>query len=113
MEITVSHQGSTKIVTLSGQIQHSDGRKLQETLGSLVAGDKPNIAADLSRVSYIGSSALGIFVSTLKSAKKLGGDLRLAGPAGMVMDILKVTRLSTIFQIHPTVAEAIASFSEG
>ena len=113
MEIAISHQSGTKIVTLSGRIQHSDSQKLREALGSLVAGDKPNIAADLSQVGYLDSSALGIFVSALKSANSRGGDLRLAGLGIMVMDIFRITRLSTIFQIHPTIAEAVASFSEG
>jgi len=112
MEITISEQNGTKIVAISGRIHHSDNQKLREALGSLVAGDEPNIAADLSQVNYLDSGALGIFVSILKSANSKGGDLRLAGLAHMVMDIFRITRLSTIFQIHPTIAEAVASFSE-
>ncbi len=108
----MSHQSRTKVVTLSGRIQHTDGRRLQEALRSLAAGDKPNIAADLSQVSYLDSSALGIFVSTLKSANSRGGDLRLAGLGDTIVDIFRITRLSTIFEIHPTIAEAVASFSE-
>ena len=113
MEIAISDQGGAKVVTLSGSIHHSESQKLREALGSLVAEDRPNIAADLSQVSYLDSSALGIFVSALKSANSRGGDLRLAGLAGMVDDIFRITRLSTIFQIHPTLDEAVASFSRG
>ncbi len=113
MEIAVSEQNGTKIVTISGRIEHTGSRKLQETLRSVVVGDNPNIAADLSQVTYLDSSALGVFVSALKSARSRGGDLRLAGLADIVMNGFRITRLSTIFQIHRTIAEAVASFSEG
>lgn len=111
MKIAMSQQFGTKVVSIIGRIQHPDCQKLQEAFGTLVAGEKPNIAADLSQVSYLDSSALGIFVSTLKSAKSRGGDLRLAGLAGVVMDVFTMTRLSSVFQIHPTIDQAVHSFS--
>jgi len=112
MHIDVSELDGTKIVTISGRVEHSGSHKLQEALEVLVVKDKPKIAADLSRVSYLDSSALGILVSTLKSAKSRGGDLRLSGLGDMVMDVFRITRLSSIFQIHPTIAEALNSFKE-
>ncbi len=112
MHIDVSELDGTKVVTVSGRVEHSGSRKLQEALEALVVKDKPKIAADLSQVNYLDSSALGVLVSTLKSANSRGGDLRLSGLNDMVMDVFRITRLSSIFQIHPTIAEALNSFKE-
>jgi len=112
MQIATSQQFGTKVVSITGQIQDMDCQKLQEAFGTLVAGEKPHIAADLSKVSFLDSSALGTFISALKSAKSRGGDLRLAGLGDMIMDVFDTTRLSSVFQIHPTIGQAVASFSE-
>lgn len=112
MQIATSQQYGTTVVSITGQIQDVDCQKLQEAFGTLVAGEKPNIAADLSKVSSLDSSALGTFISTLKSVKSRGGDLRLAGLGDAVMDVFKTTRLSSLFQIHPTIDQAVDSFLE-
>ncbi|RLC48810.1 MAG: hypothetical protein DRH70_00095 [Candidatus Coatesbacteria bacterium] len=112
MQVDVSEQDGTKIVTVSGRVEQPGSRKLREALEMLVSGEKPKIAADLSQVNYLDSSALGVLVSTLKSAKSRGGDLRLSGLHDMVMDVFRITRLSSIFQIYPTLSDALNCFKE-
>jgi anti-anti-sigma factor len=49
-------------------------------------------------------------VSTLKSVKRVNGDLRLANPSTRVDEVLRLAGLTSIFSIHPTQEEAVASF---
>ncbi len=112
MHIEISERDGTGVVTISGRLEHSRCSELQTALEGLVLTERPRVAVDLSRVSYLDSSALGILVSALKSAQRRGGDLRLSGLNEMLMDVFRITRLSNIFQIHPTVWAAIESFKE-
>jgi len=49
-------------------------------------------------------------VSTLKAVKRVNGDLRLASPSPRVEEVLRLAGLTSIFSIHPTRDEAVASF---
>ncbi|MBN1592788.1 MAG: STAS domain-containing protein [Candidatus Coatesbacteria bacterium] len=111
IETEFSPRSGVKIIRISGRIEHTKSRELQEVLKSAIVGEHPYVAADMSQVRYMDSSALGIFVSALKSARSRGGDLRISGLADMVLDVFRITRLSMVFQIYANIDEAIASFS--
>jgi anti-anti-sigma factor len=49
-------------------------------------------------------------VSTLKAVKRVNGDLRLANPSPRVEEVLRLAGLTSIFSIHRTRDEAVASF---
>lgn len=113
MNTSLSDRKGIRLITITGRIDHEASRELQRQLGSMVKDGQFRLAADLSGVTYLNSAALGILVSTMKSARSRGGDLRLSGLKDSIMDLFRITRLSTIFRIYATVEEAVASFSEG
>jgi anti-anti-sigma factor len=49
-------------------------------------------------------------VSTLKSVKRVNGDLRIASPSPRVEEVLRLAGLTSIFSIHPSQEEAVGSF---
>ncbi|GAB4419773.1 MAG: hypothetical protein OHK0039_32530 [Bacteroidia bacterium] len=57
---------------------------------------------DLRELSHINSSGLGVFITLLTKARKSGGEVALAGPSSYVNNLLMITKLHTIFQVHPT-----------
>ena len=106
-----------------------------------VAKGHNKILIDLKEVSYVDSSGLGELVlalgtvtqticascgSTLfkddqgqwekchqcnSTSRKSWGQLKLANPGRQVTDLLHFTKLNTVFDVHETQADAIASFS--
>ncbi|MCD6326339.1 STAS domain-containing protein [bacterium] len=112
MQIETSERGEVTVLTISGNFQNQDSRTLQKLFQELVDGGKFKIVADLSELAYLNSAALGILVSTMKSARSRKGDLKLSGLKGLAMDVFRITRLSSVFQLHPSIDEAIASFKE-
>jgi anti-sigma B factor antagonist len=56
------------------------------------------------------SAGLRVLVSTLKAARKSGGDLKLAQPAGRVKEVLDLAGLTPVFNIYSDVVEAVGSF---
>ena len=55
---------------------------------------------DLTGVEYIDSSGLGALVSVYLAAGKAQCELELANPKPRVRDLLKITKLATIFEGH-------------
>lgn len=58
----------------------------------------PEINVDLSDVSFIDSTGLGMLVGVLKEAQTMKGAVRLINPGREVRRILQVTGLATMFQ---------------
>lgn len=58
----------------------------------------PELWVDLSRVTFIDSTGLGMLVSVLKEAREMSGDIRLMNAGREVRRILQVTGLEALFE---------------
>jgi anti-sigma B factor antagonist len=65
------------------------------------------IVLDLSCVEMIDSAGLGELVVALMSGQIMGRPVKLAGPNKLVRKLLELTNLSSVFQIYPSLQEAI------
>jgi anti-sigma B factor antagonist len=59
----------------------------------------PKLWVDLSRVSFIDSTGLGMLVGVLKEAREMNGDVRLMNAGREVRRILQVTGLEALFEM--------------
>src|SRR5215467_226519 len=64
------------------------------------------VVLDLSGVEIIDGFGLGELVTVLNLANAKGSMVKLAGPNQLVYSLLKLTKLSSLFEIYPTVNEA-------
>ena len=76
----------------------------------LAAGQK-KIVLNLADVSYIDSAGLGALVAAHHSARTQGASLKLAHLGQKFQEILQVTKLLTVFEVHDTEAAAVHSFA--
>jgi anti-sigma B factor antagonist len=61
----------------------------------------PRLCVDLSRVTFIDSTGLGMLVGLLKEAREMDGEVRLLNAGREVQRILRVTGLETLFDNQP------------
>lgn len=71
------------------------------------------IVLNLAGVKYVDSSGVGQLVGALTSARSQGVSLKLINPVKQVEDLLRMTKLYTVFDIKENEAAAINSFSNG
>ena len=104
------------VIVLEGNVMGGpDGGKLHQTLHDLQAQGKEhpghlNVVVDLSKVSLMNSSGLGMLISGMVAMRNAGGDLRLAALPDRISVILSTTRMNKVFKQFPTVEEALASY---
>jgi anti-sigma B factor antagonist len=67
------------------------------------------LVLNLSGVRYIDSGGLGVLVGLLTSARAAGGDLKLASPNARAREVLTITHLTEVFDIHPSAEKAADS----
>jgi anti-sigma B factor antagonist len=88
----------------------SDSQKIEWGIADLLKENHNKVIFDLSEVTFLDSSGLGILMMCHAKLKKAGGTLHIAGARGMVGETLEITSASKIVRLFPTVAEAATSF---
>lgn len=110
MEIATQVYDRVAVMTVTGRVDSATAPELESKLRELVDGDKTQIVLDLKNVEYMSSAGLRAMVSTLKAVKRVNGDLRISSPSPRVEEVLRLAGLTSIFSIHPSQEEAVASF---
>ena len=86
-------------------------KQLEWATDSLVREkQQKKIIIDLSGVTHIDSTGIGIIVLSAGKAKEAGGELRLAGANKHIEQVLKLTSVDKIVRWNTTVSEAIVGF---
>jgi len=83
---------------------------LRARLNQLLEAGQLRIILKLEGVTYIDSAGLSTLVACHTSARKRDGTVKLTHLTSRVRDLLQITRLSTVFEIFPTVEDARQSF---
>ena len=68
------------------------------------------IVLDLASFTHFDSGGLGARVGLYASARKIGGDIKLANLGNHAKEVLQITRLVTVFEIFGRTEDAVASF---
>ena len=100
------------VLEMTGRIiLGNNSRDVELKLAEILA-DHANkkIIFDLSGITILDSTGIGILVVSQGKIAKAGGKLRIAGATGFVEDTLKLTSVDKLIQLFPTTAEAAASF---
>ncbi len=103
--------GDVTVIDMDGRITLGEGSALLRDLvrENLAKGHK-KIVLNLAGINYIDSSGLGELVSGYRLVKNGGGEIKLLNLNKKVTDLLQITKLYTVFDIHNQEAQAVASF---
>ncbi len=111
MEFEVQKQGEVVVLAPAGEIDASNIPELQGAFSQILQKGNTKIVVDMSGVSYMDSSALGVLVNSLKQLRREQGSLKLANLNGNVERIFKLTRLINFFEAYPSTEQAVLSFN--
>lgn len=109
LDVKVRKLEDKAVVTVSGEIDVYTSPVLQERLVEVLREGSPNIVLDLSAVTFLDSTGLGVLITGLKRCRSADGDLVLVTAQPNVLKVLEITGLNDVFQIHDSVEGAIAS----
>jgi anti-sigma B factor antagonist len=107
MQIRTEVSGDMLVVTaLEDRIDAAGAIQFKERMREAVANPAPRVVLDLSAVTFLDSSGLGAVVAVMKllgPARKL----ELAGLTPTVEKVFRLTRMDTIFTLHPCVPRSL------
>ncbi len=99
------------IVMPDGRLDSTASRTLETALQAQLDVTHTRLVIDMSRVQYISSSGLRVFVSIWRRAQKQGGNIALTGLSPRVREVFQISGFDTLFTIASSMEEAAASLS--
>ncbi len=100
--------GDVTVVTCSGRIvAGEESKSLQVCLDRLLP-DTPHVLLHLGGVDFIDSGGLGLIARYLTRPQDRRGTLKVCAVSPKIDDVLRITRLKSVFQPYATEADSIA-----
>ena len=92
-------------VAIEGRFVAAVAPDLREEVSAKIS-DGTNVLFDLGKMVHIDSSGLGVLVQVLQKVKAGGGRVILAALQPAPKIVFDITKVSRVFEIVPTVADA-------
>lgn len=101
------------VVTCSGRIvAGEESKSLQVCLDRLLP-ESPHVLLHLGAVDFIDSGGLGLIARYLTRPQDRRGTLKVCAVSPKIDDVLRITRLRSVFQPYATEADSIADIHRG
>lgn len=107
MQLKSTLNGSTLVICVDeDRIDATGAIQFKERMRDLVRTSSQRVILDLGQVHFLDSSGLGAVVAVMKL---LAPDrrLELAGLTPTVEKVFRLTRMDSVFTIHPALAEGL------
>jgi len=111
LHLSTRTSGDAMIVDCTGKIVYSEEAVALRTYVTGLLNQHHRIVLDLSGVTRIDSHGIGTMVGLWATARKNGGDLKLAALSNSVQDSFTIARLVSLFSTFETAEQAAASFA--
>src|SRR5664280_1187901 len=90
------------VVEPSGELDFDTGPELDACLTSAMESGASRVVVDLTQVTFIDSSALGMLVGAARRSAGQTTELMIVCPPGNVARVIAITGLSRVFPIYAT-----------
>lgn len=109
MNISTRQIGNATILELVGDITLYNTPEVRKAMiGLLKEKHVPYLAVNMLGVRYIDSSGVASLVEGLKVSRDMQSRFALYGLSKMTREVLELTRLLRIFEVHDTEEQALA-----
>ncbi len=108
MNISTRQRGQATILELAGDITLYNTPEVRKAmLGLLKEQRVAQLLVDMRAVRYIDSSGVASLVEGLKASRELKSRFALYGLTRTAKEVLHLTRLLRVFEVHETEEEAL------
>jgi anti-sigma B factor antagonist len=106
MEITYKEIGDVSVVSFAGRIIYDTEEIVKKELDRIIKSKQKKIVFNLSELTYINSSGLGLLINVLKQVRANNGDIKLSNLRPELNELFRITSLNSVFDIFAEEADA-------
>jgi anti-sigma B factor antagonist len=90
-------ENTVNIELIGTLMEKGEAESLFRETEQLIEEGKFHFVLDLSRLEYINSSGLGVFITLLTRARKRGGEVVVSKVSKKVKELFIITKLNSLF----------------
>lgn len=110
-EVHARNVGSVVVIEAEGKLTLTDGHsKLRDLIHVETGYGAKRFELNLARVDFVDSYSIGELARCYSVVRQAAGALKLASVNQRVLDVLKISSLTTIFDIYPDDRAAMEAF---
>ena len=102
-------ENGIRLIKLAGRLDSNGTYSVEVEFIRSCQGENPHILVDLSKVNYISSIAIPMFVNTARSVAHRGGRMGLLSPQRNVLDVLDLVGVPQIIPVYLDLKSARAA----
>jgi anti-sigma B factor antagonist len=103
--------GRVVVVEAVGRLTLTDGHtSLRDLIHVFTGNGTKRFILNLARVELIDSYGIGELARSYSVVRQAGGEMKLAAVNQKVLEVLEISRLSTIFEIYSEEGAALQAF---
>ena len=111
-EYTIEKISGIPVIHLKGElIDKSQSDNFMKEVDLMIANGENKLVIDLANLAYMNSTGLNVLIKVLTKSRKAGGDIALTNVTAKIKQLLVITKLSSIFNLSETCADAIKVLS--
>lgn len=103
--------GRTRVIEVDGQIDLYSAPQFKERTLRVIDAGAERVIVDLSRVSFMDSTGLGVLVGARKRLSAANGDLLLVVADPEIDRLFEITGLDGVFQIYRSRDDALVELA--
>lgn len=100
LEVKIREEGPETVIELGGRLDTNSSPEFEKALEPVLTGNALKVKMDCSRLQYISSSGLRLFLMLQKKMAAKKGSLRLCGLSPAIREVFNVTGFSAIFRLE-------------
>lgn len=112
MQLQTTLHDSITVVSLQGSLDTLTAGDVTAALNELIQAGQVKLVLDFQQVDYVSSAGLRVLLGAVKETRRAKGDLRLAGLARAILDILEMAGFTSIVKYYTTVPDALQSYKD-
>ena len=111
MKVKAYDKNGVAVIEPEGKLMGGvDTGELDEKLYALLGRGQLKVVVDLGKTDWMNSSGIAILIHHWKKFNDAGGNLKLANLTKKIEKIMVIAKLTTVFEVHDKLEDALASF---
>lgn len=107
---SVRELGKASIIDISGDLDAHTSIVLERAIQDLIDKGRTNIIVNFSKLNYISSAGLGVFMSFIDEVRSKGGDIKFSNMPEKIFQVFDLLGFPLLYEIYDDEHKAIEKF---
>ncbi|HEV7764344.1 MAG TPA: STAS domain-containing protein [Thermoanaerobaculia bacterium] len=110
--IARSTEGALTVLALDGFLDAHTAPEFEKAIQDEIDADHLQLIVDCSKLTYISSAGLGVFMGFIEELRERGGDIKICGLSPKVDQVFEILGFHALYDIVPDVPAAVQRFTD-